>query len=147
MIFTGQCRCTAVTYQLDMDALPAIYACHCNSCQTWSGSAFALHALLPADALQVAGPVTQYAYALDGQRSEHQLCAVCHTRISNTTTAAPGLQVLRVGTLDSSPSLQPLAHIWVSRKQPWLTLPEGVPTWPQSPTPEAFAQALTPPAP
>ncbi|MGB3123921.1 MAG: GFA family protein [Pseudomonas sp.] len=147
MIFTGQCRCAAVTYQLDVDALPAIYACHCAHCQTWSGSAFALHALLPAQALQVVGPVTHYAYDVDGQRAEHQLCERCHTRISNTTTAAPGLRVLRVGTLDDSPALQPVAHIWVTRKQPWLSLPDDVPSWPYSPTPEAFAQALTPPAP
>lgn len=143
MMFTGQCRCAAVTYQLDLPALPPIYACHCQHCQVWSGSAFALHALLPATALQVQGPTTEYAYDMDGQRSTHQLCAHCHTRICNTTTAAPGLQVLRVGTLDNSPTLAPVAHIWTSRKQPWLTLPEGMPVWPQSPTPQAFAQALS----
>ncbi|WP_426131939.1 GFA family protein [Pseudomonas sp. DWP1b1] len=142
MIFTGQCRCAAVTYQLELPTLPAIYACHCRHCQTWSGSAFALHALLPADALTVEGPLTEYAYDMEGQHSTHQLCARCHTRISNTTSAAPGLRVLRVGTLHDSPALAPAAHIWVSRKQPWLLLPDGVPCWPQSPTPEAFALAL-----
>lgn len=142
MIFTGQCRCAAVTYQLDMDALPAVYACHCLHCQTLSGSAFALHALLPEDALRVDGPVTEYAYAVDGVQSHHQVCSVCHTRISNTTTAAPGMRVLRVGTLDNSQAAAPLAHIWVSRKQAWLNLPDGLPTWPHSPTPQAFAQAL-----
>lgn len=145
MTLTGQCRCTRVTYTLDTDAPLAVYACHCRHCQTWSGSAFALHALLPADALRVEGSLTEYAYDVDGQRSEHRLCGVCHTRICNTTTAAPGLVVLRVGTLDESPSVQPVAHIWLRHKQPWVTLAEGVPTWPESPTPQAFAQALSVP--
>jgi hypothetical protein len=102
MTLTGQCRCARVTYTLDTNAPLAVYACHCRHCQTWSGSAFALHALLPADAL-------------------------------------------RVGTLDESPSVQPMAHIWLRHKQPWITLAEGVPTWPESPTPQAFAQALSAP--
>ncbi|AZV26634.1 aldehyde-activating protein [Pseudomonas syringae] len=142
MTLTGQCRCSAVRYQLNTDVPPAIYACHCTDCQTWSGSAFALHALLPADALTLTGPLTTYAYDLNGQHAEHQVCSVCHTRLCNTTTAAPGMKVLRAGTLDESRSLQPMAHIWVSRKQPWLTLPEGLPSWPQSPTPQAFGEAL-----
>ncbi|WP_256262359.1 GFA family protein [Pseudomonas gingeri] len=55
----------------------------------------------------------------------------------------PGLHVLRAGTLDNSPALQPVAHIWVQHKQAWLTLPDGIPSWPRSPTPEAFAAALS----
>lgn len=143
MTLTGQCRCTAVHYTLVTDAPLAIYACHCRDCQTWSGSAFALHALTPSGAITLDGPVTHYAYDTDGQHAIHTLCSICHTRLYNTTGAAPGMMVLRAGTLDHSPSLQPVAHIWVKHKQPWLTLPEGIPTWPQSPTPQAFAQALS----
>ncbi|NWC96582.1 MULTISPECIES: GFA family protein [unclassified Pseudomonas] len=145
MTLTGQCRCANVTYTLNTDAPLAVYACHCRHCQTWSGSAFALHALLPAEALKVAGVLTEYAYDVDGQRSEHQLCGVCHTRVYNTTTAAPGLVVLRVGTLDQSPAVQPVAHIWVRHKQPWVALTEGAPTWLESPTPQAFWEALSKP--
>jgi len=44
--------------------------------------------------------------------------------------------------LDNSHLLNPMAHIWVKRKQPWLTIPDGVPSWPESPTPEEFAAAV-----
>ena len=142
MPLTGQCHCRAVSYTLAADLPLAVYACHCRDCQTWSGSAFALHALLPEGTLRAEGPITEYAYDSNGLHSRHALCGVCHTRLYNTTSAAPGLQVLRAGTLDNSPSLQPVAHIWVQHKQPWLTLPEGLPAWPQSPTPGAFAEAL-----
>nr|WP_256344949.1 GFA family protein [Pseudomonas gingeri] len=121
----------------------AIYACHCRDCQTWSGSAFALHALLPEGALEVSAPLVEYAYESDGQTSRHFVCGTCHTRIYNSTSAAPGMWVLRVGTLDSSPAVAPMAHIWIKHKQPWLSLPESVPSWDESPTPEAFMQALS----
>ena len=142
MTLAGRCRCSAVTYTLTLDSPLVVYACHCRDCQTWSGSAFALHALLPEDALTFSAPLAEYAYEQDGQHTRHHLCGTCHTRICNSTSAAPGLWVLRVGTLDDSPTLAPLAHIWVRHKQPWLSLPDGIPSWPQSPSQDAFAQAL-----
>jgi len=41
-----------------------------------------------------------------------------------------------------SNELRVVAHIWVKRKQPWLTLPEGVPTWPESAPATELLQAL-----
>ncbi|HCN65107.1 MAG TPA: aldehyde-activating protein [Pseudomonas sp.] len=143
MTLTGKCRCSAVNYTLDTDAALAVYACHCQHCQTWSGSSFALHALVPADALSLVGPVTHYAYDTDSQHADHVGCSQCHTRLYNTTSAAPGLRVLRVGTLDNSPALQPVAHIWIKHKQPWLSLPDTIASWPESPTPQQFAEALS----
>ncbi len=142
MSITGQCRCAAVTYQLDLPALPAVYACHCRHCQRWSGSAFGLHALVPETALRITGEVLEYLHEHEGQQSRQLLCACCHTRICNSTTAAPGLRVLRAGTLDDGERLVPAAHIWVSRKQPWLALPEGIPCWERSPEPAEFARAV-----
>ncbi|MBV4458024.1 GFA family protein [Pseudomonas sp. COR58] len=143
MTLAGGCRCGAVTYRSTTDLPLAVYACHCQHCQAWSGSSFALHALLPADAFTLEGPLTEYAYEDQGVRSRHHLCATCHTRIYNTTSAAPGLWVLRAGTLHERAALSPVAHIWIQHKQPWLNLPAGIPAWPESPTPEAFAAALS----
>lgn len=142
MKLAGGCRCGAVSYRSSGSMQAPIYACHCQSCQTWSGSSFVLHALLPSEAFILQGPTQQYSYEAQGQVAHHHLCAICHTRIYNTTTAAPGLWVLRAGTLEDSASLSPVAHIWVKHKQPWLTLPASVATWPQSPTPQEFAAAL-----
>ncbi|MHC6227405.1 GFA family protein [Pseudomonas sp. X10] len=68
---------------------------------------------------------------------------MCHTRLFNTTSAAPGLLVLRAGTLMQAADLVPAAHIWTRSKQAWMPLPDGIPSWPQSPTPEQFATALS----
>ncbi|MET0336653.1 MAG: GFA family protein [Caulobacter sp.] len=119
------------------------YACHCRDCQTWSGSAFAEHFMIPESLLTVSGPLAQWTHeSQSGVRSVQQSCATCHTRIFNTTSAAPGLAVVRAGALAQSDRLTPIAHIWTSRKQPWITIPEGTPSWPQTPAPEAFAAAV-----
>lgn len=142
MKLAGGCRCGAVSYRSFSDLQVVIYACHCLHCQTWSGSSFALHAMLPNDALILEGKTLEYTYEDQGQVAHHHFCAICHTRVYNTTSAAPGLWILRAGTLDDRASLSPVAHIWVKHKQPWLSLPVSNATWPESPTPEAFAAAL-----
>lgn len=143
MGLTGRCRCGGVEYAIDMEALPAAYACHCLICQTWSGSAFALHALLPASLIDIRGDMSEYAYAGEGgTMSRHWSCPTCATRIANENGAVPGMVILRAGTLDRSGELVPAVHIWISRKQPWVRLDAGVAAFEASPTPEEFGAAL-----
>lgn len=142
MTMTGQCRCAAVRYTLTLPDTPPVYACHCLHCQRWSGSAFGLHLLAPEAALSITGPVDHYHHEHEGVQSRQTLCAHCHTRIFNHTSAAPGMVVVRAGTLDEAPRLTPAAHIWTSRKHDWIAIPDDVPSWPQSPSPEAFAAVV-----
>ena len=144
MPITGACRCGGVHYSVNMDAPPAVYACHCLHCQTWSGSAFAENFLIPQEALEVNGPLVKWeGVNPSGAKSIQHFCSTCHTRLFNTSSRVPGMLVMRAGTLDQSDQLTLIAHIWVSRKQPWVTIPDGIPTWPQSPSPEEFAAALS----
>jgi len=141
----GGCRCGAVRYTLALDQLPRTYACHCRDCQTWSGSAFSQQTPQPESLLSVSGPIVVYELTSpSGRVSKQRICSVCYTRIYNTNSARPGLVVVRAGTLDRSDELEVVAHIWVKRKQAWLTLPDGVPAWPESAPPEEFLRALAP---
>jgi hypothetical protein len=143
MAIVGGCRCGAVRYELAMDRLPSPYACHCLHCQTTSGSAFGLHALLPEAAVVVTGPLVTYEHeGTAGLPSRQHVCGDCHTRVYNHNAAIPGMVILRAGTLDDSNLLEPVAHIWVTRKQPWVVIPAGVRSWGEAPTPEEFAAAL-----
>lgn len=140
---SGGCRCGAVRYTLAIDALPRTYACHCRDCQTWSGSAFSQQTFLPEGALNVTGALDVYALTnAAGRVSTQRMCAVCHTRIFNTNSARPGVVVVRAGTLDRSDELEVVAHIWIKRKQPWLTLPADVPSWPEGAPLDELLQAL-----
>jgi hypothetical protein len=54
-------------------------------------------------------------------------CPSCGTRIYHRIDA--GISV-KAGTLDDTSSLRPAAHYWTRRKQPWVTIPDGVCSFP-----------------
>ena len=142
-MIAGGCRCGAVRYGIALDALPAVYCCHCHLCQRWSGSAFSTQALVAEDRLTVTGPVVTYEVRTDDRVSTQRLCGTCHSRIYNTNTRRPGVAVVRAGTLDRSEEMACRAHIFTDYRQRWVTLPDDVPQWPEAPEPDAFIAALT----
>lgn len=139
----GGCKCGAVRYTLDVEAMPPIYCCHCLTCQSWSGSAFSEQAVVPEDAITISGPVVDFRLTNpSGAESHQRACGTCHSRIYNTNSARPGMAVVRAGTLDDSQTLVPKAHIWVKRKQPWIEIAEGIPVFDETPPPAEFFAAL-----
>jgi len=140
MAIHGGCACGAVRYELARDALPPVYCCHCRDCQTRSGSAFNETAVVRAGELEVTGPVTVFDRTTpSGQVFKLNLCGTCHSPLLAVSAQAPEIVLLRAGSLDESDALVPVAHIWTSRKQPWVGLPDGVPQWEEAPSPEFFA--------
>ena len=141
--FEGGCRCGAIRYRIAADKLPNVYACHCRDCQTWSGSAFSLQAILPETALEVIGEPAIYERTNDnGRVSRQRGCPVCFTRVFNTNSSRPGSVTLRAGSLDRSDELNVVAHIWTKRKMDGITISEGVPSWPETAPPTEFVAAL-----
>jgi hypothetical protein len=85
------------------------------------------------EALTVTGELTPVPMpTLSGGLSVQRYCAKCLTRIYNTNSAWPGRAIVRAGTVDGSERLSPRLHIYTSTKQPWITLPEGVPAYSES---------------
>ena len=142
----GGCRCGAIRYRLKIDKLPKVYACHCRDCQTWSGSAFSLQAIVPEEALEVTGePYLYERPSEDGTRISRQRgCAICITRVYNTNTRRPGFAVVRAGTLDRSDELNIAAHIWTQRKLSGIDIPAAVPSWPENAPLAEFFAVLSP---
>lgn len=119
----GGCQCGAVRYELSVERLTA-YACHCLECQKQSASAFAISVPVKADDLVVEGPVAAYERSTDsGSRTNCWFCSTCGTRIYHQSARSPQIVTLKGGTLDDPSVLAPIAHLWVSRKQPWLEMP------------------------
>lgn len=143
-MITGGCRCGAVRYALAVDAMPGTYACHCTICQRSTGSSFAHQMPAMEAAFSVEGELVEAPMpTLSGGVSTHRYCARCLTRIYNTNTARPGIAIVRAGTVDGSETLAPRLHIYTSTKQPWITLPEGVPAYPEAPPLEAWRDWFT----
>ncbi|WP_048644759.1 GFA family protein [Nitratireductor soli] len=142
MTEAGSCECGSVAYSLTSDGPVHVYACHCLNCQTRSGSAFAEHAMVPASAFACEGTTTTYSRTANDIRFEEVFCDVCHTRLFNRNSALPDMIFLRAGTLAGSQKLEPIVHMWTRRKQHWISLPDGVPSFEESPTPEQFGAAV-----
>ncbi len=143
MTFEGGCRCGACRYTLAIETAPPVYCCHCRDCQTWSGSAFSQQAVAPAAALSATGPIVEYSFQnRSGATSTQHICGTCHARLWNTNSARPGIALLRAGTLDISDTLTPRVHIWVKRKQPWLSIADDIPTFEENAPPAEFVAIL-----
>jgi hypothetical protein len=144
-MISGQCRCGAVRYTIEADALPPSYACHCHICQRYSGSAFSQQVIVAERQLTVSGPIETFEIMTEDRTSVQRFCATCHTRLYNTNTRRPGVAVVRAGTLDRSEELACVAHIYTDFRQRWFELPEGVPAFGEAPTPEDFFALLATP--
>lgn len=138
----GECECGLVQYEVTQDDQVHVYACHCLSCQTRSGSAFAEHAMLPASAFVCQGATVSFNRKANGLDAEEVFCSSCRTRIYNRNSLLPDMIFLRAGTLSNSQLLTPMAHLWTKRMQRWIAIPEGVPSFEESPTPEEFAATV-----
>jgi hypothetical protein len=122
--FEGGCLCGAVRYTVTPTIRFQPYACHCTDCQTRTGSAFGLQlSVLSAD-LEVTGPVLRGEHVQpSGAIAGIFACERCLTRVYTDNDRRPGIANLRAGTLDDSRSLVPAAHLWVTSKLPWVTIP------------------------
>ena len=132
-ILEGGCQCGKVRYRIEGDPL-AVAACHCTECQRQSGSAFSMSMIVPREAFQPSGELRSFTRdAASGATVECFFCPQCGTRIHHQPSSMPKTVNVKPGTLDDTSWLQPALHVWVSSKQPWTPIPEGVPTTPGNP--------------
>ncbi len=107
-----------------------VHCCHCTSCQTETGSAFALNALIESDRVETTkgAPEPVMTRSESGKGQQVWRCPTCRVALwSNYGGAADLLRFVRVGTLDTPGDLPPDIHIYTRSKLPWVQLPEGVP--------------------
>ena len=136
---TGGCACGAVRYRLNAAPL-FVHCCHCTACQTETGTAFVLNALI--ESAQVAvlkgAPEPVPVPSESGTGQQIWRCPDCRVALwSNYGGVADVLRFVRVGTLDAPGALPPDVHIYTRSKLPWLILPEGVPAF------EAYYESKT----
>ena len=125
----GGCTCGHVRYEMAGPPL-VVHGCHCRWCQRQSGSAFAINALIEEDRVTLThGEVHEIMVATPsgaGQRISR--CPKCQVAVwSNYLRAGSNVRFVKVGTLDDPDRHPPDVHIYTEDKQPWVTLPAGVP--------------------
>ncbi|MBT3534487.1 MAG: GFA family protein [Rhodospirillaceae bacterium] len=123
----GGCACGAVRYALRAKPI-IVHACHCTDCQRITGTAFVLNAWIERDQVELlSGEPVSFRFTDGGRNSCVYFCSKCGTYV--WTDYRPGFWFVRVGTLDDPKQFKPDMHIFTRSKQPWLTLPEGVPAF------------------
>lgn len=129
----GGCQCGAVRYRLQAP-LPAAYACHCGECKKQSASAFSMSVAIRFDQVEVEGETAVLeTRAFSGARKLAFFCAQCGTRLWHRPSGDSEWATLKVGTLDDASGLSPQGHLWVSKKQPWIVIPEDIPAFETQP--------------
>lgn len=126
----GGCDCRFVRYRMETAPL-FVHCCHCRWCQRETGASFALNALIEADRISLLSgePVAVDTPSASGRGQRIARCPRCHVAVwSSYAGSGPVLRFVRVGTLDNPDLLAPDIHIFTSSKQPWVIIPDDVPS-------------------
>jgi hypothetical protein len=116
----GGCLCGAVRYVLKGEP-KAIAICHCTHCQRQSGSVFSFNVVFGEADYEQSGETMLYVDKGDsGQPVYRHFCGRCGSPILTTVAEAPGMVVVRAGTLDNAEGLQPQTEIYADHAMKWL---------------------------
>jgi len=125
----GSCSCGKVRYELLAKPM-CVHCCHCADCQTHTGSAFVLNALIESSAIRLIRgnleivPVPRTYAAHDIYR-----CRKCKVAVWSDYGRRPQIRFVHVGTLNDPSALRPDVHIYTCDKLPWIKLPKGTPAF------------------
>jgi hypothetical protein len=117
---SGGCLCGAVRYVLKGD--PEMVAiCHCTHCQRQSGSILSFNVVVSDADYDQRGETKVYVDQGDsGQPLYRHFCGNCGSPVSTKTALAPGMVVVRAGTLDSMDGLHPQTESYTDHAVKWL---------------------------
>lgn len=134
----GGCLCGKLRYAISGDPLATV-ACHCRDCQAQSGSAFGMTMVVKREHFEwLRGEPRTFAMKADsGTDKDCLFCGDCGTRILNRLSRLPASFNLKPGTLDDTSWIEPIAHVWVSRKQPWVPIPDSMTRFDENPVSRA----------
>jgi hypothetical protein len=124
----GGCQCGEVRYESAGEPL-ALYVCHCRECQKQSASAFGMSLAVPRKGFRVTRGAPRYwTRGTDsGRRLNCAFCANCGSRLWHESEGVPETVTIKAGSLDDPVDFSTAIHIWISRKLPGLTIPDGAP--------------------
>src|SRR4029077_4923005 len=132
-VYDGGCACRHVRYRLTSRPM-FVHCCHCRWCQRETGSAFALNALIEAQRVVLLGgaPEVVDTPSNSGKGQRVSRCPACRIAVwSNYAGSGEIFRFVRIGTLHEPDLLPPDIHIFTMSKQPWVVIPEGMPSVPE----------------
>jgi hypothetical protein len=130
----GGCQCGAARYRLKASPL-SVYNCHCKDCQRFSGAAWSMSMIVKdSDFELLSGEIAQYRKTADsGNAIVMNFCAHCHGWLWNDPPA-PGIKVVRAGTLDDLDWAAPVGNIWTDSRAAWVEIDPAQVNFPKGAT-------------
>lgn len=141
---SGGCLCGKVRFEVSEPLLGSVF-CHCTRCQRRTGSAFSVTGLtVPGSFALLVGEELVRTYDPGDGGWLKSFCGECGGHLFTTNADDPTMIAVRVGALDDSPEIRPVAHQFTDYAAPWLEIPDdGLPRFPER-MPQALRDAGPP---
>ncbi|MCP4298099.1 MAG: GFA family protein [Proteobacteria bacterium] len=124
----GSCQCGQITYKL-FKAPKMVVACHCTECQKLSTAPFSVTAMIAENDIEFHGELKEWSRLSDsGNTNNAKFCPICGNRVYHYNPEDSEVIKLKLKPvkLANFSVFEPSAHIWVSEKQSWYQIPEGM---------------------
>jgi hypothetical protein len=133
---TGTCQCGSIHYKITQSPIVTL-VCHCIDCQKLSAGAFSLTMAINREAFElIRGNLKSWERpTASGGTAICFFCGDCGNRIYHENPEMPEVLRLKPGTLDDTAFINPDAHVWTKRAQPWVVIPPGIPRYDMQPEP------------
>jgi len=131
----GSCQCGQVSYKLNQPP-KMVVACHCIECQKLSTAPFSVTAVVGAKDIEFEGELKEWQrLAESGNKNFAKFCPDCGNRVYhfNPDEQSTLKLKLKASTPTNHDVFEPTVHVWVSEKQDWYQLPEGVQAFDKQP--------------
>ena len=125
----ANCHCGQL--QLICEGEPRrISVCHCTDCQRRTGSVFGIAAFYDRGSVTCKG--TSRAFTRDsasGRSVTFYFCNQCGSSVYWEPARMPDLVGVAVGAFGDPDFPRPEQSVWTKDKHPWVSLPDGIPTF------------------
>ena len=133
MTIQGGCYCGAIRYEANGEPEGALQ-CHCRECQYITGGNPNVIMVFAANGFRFTTAEPQAFTRADLPSPVTRLfCPTCGTAVATRTPRRPNSIIVKVGTLDDPSIFEPQAAIFTIDKQPFHTIPEGLPSFERLP--------------
>ncbi|MBD3666563.1 MAG: GFA family protein [Kangiella sp.] len=117
MQITGSCLCGKVEFDIS-DNFDSFYLCHCSRCRKATGTAHGANLFATKATLNwLTGQELVKTFNLPDTRFTKSFCTECGSPVP--TEIKGKLVIVPAGCLDSSPSINPTAHIFCDHRATW----------------------------
>lgn len=131
MEIDGQCHCGKIKFSGETES-NFFGICHCNDCQTNTGTAYRAIVNVPAKLFHMVGKPTEYLKTTSdsGTPVTSAFCGSCGSPIYSCAVVNPKFYRIRLGLLRQKSEFVPRVQIWKSAAFSWVNELSDVPSHP-----------------